>query len=563
MLALAVVATLPCRAVADAATTYFENLARCMGATVDLTSAVWQDKTKAAYAAYISDNLQRFVPTANGIYACGQQLEELTGFDVVATLDGELYMRNPGGGYNVDNYVKVTSANYSSLCAALLEWFAVAVNDGPAWPNGEGGGTSTGGGTLDTFQNPQILNGVMGKYHPENNSAGWYEVVGTSVNLTISNIDEIKANFQQNNVRYVTVIKIKDNRNYDGYCSVYVIGSQTNISITGEEVGVAQTSPVEVKQYKYTITSETPMIRYANTVTNESLTQTLTLSSRTVVQDSMVFSPRFGMWSTQALASGGGSGGGATDDNPPSGGGDILPITITWPDISYTGPTYNYEGDTYNTTSGDIDWSPVTDRLDEMAEEFELYANSFEDFRSDFLQMWHALGGGLQDLSGQLTAIENRLNRVLDWLINIFNKMPGGAAATQPNPDTDEGGFWDWLGRLLEKLLGNLPETAQDFQSALAQLTGRFPFSVPWDLAAMLGLFAHDPITPNVTFYLPTVTQDGFSYDVQTAVPVTINCADYNDVAALARRLEFITFAILLAKWTIEGIKGIDWTLFG
>ena len=582
MLALAVVVSLPCRANAETPAQFYNNLASALGVALDVEGQAWQDKTKAAYLAYLEQNMTQSLTSPNAIYDSAWQLEGLTGYDIVYAEGGILYMNTvTDGAGGAFGGVQVWWPNYSSLLEQYTRWVRLAVSEGPAWPSGEG---STGG-------SDETISGIFGQtygfstYYYGTNSSQHVTYGGKSYYISTDYV-----NAHDGSLIYPNTYTLTFGNNPSTTVQNKINQILTDIN-NGSDFAIlvawriSGTSASIGSVYIYTFESGTSEVKWTtrgsdtfpNGVTGtllhgylfNSITQTglqtydVNVTSGSAQTSIFLSAQGAGLITNASIGGGGTGGGGATDDNPPSGGGDILPITITWPDLSYTGPTYNYEGDTYNTTSGDIDWSPVTDRLDEMAEEFELYANSFEDFRSDFLQMWHALGGGLQDLSGQLTAIENKLNRVLDWLINIFNKVPGGAAATQPNPDTDEGGFWDWLGRLLEKLLGNLPETTQNFQSALAQLTGRFPFSVPWDLAAMLGLFAHDPITPNVTFYLPTVTQGGFVYDAQQAVPLVIDCSDYDDVAALARRLEFITFAIMLAKWTIEGIKGIDWTLFG
>lgn len=138
------------------------------------------------------------------------------------------------------------------------------------------------------------------------------------------------------------------------------------------------------------------------------------------------------------------------------------------------------------------------------------------------------------------------LRQIRDWTRNIFRNMRPGY---RPSPVDDGDGFLDWLRDFLTRYFGELPDDLSQLLIDLSGIKEHFPFSVPWDIAAVLGLLVHDPVTPSYTFTLPLPTG---SYDV------VVDLAPFDDVAALARRAETVLFGLglmLRTNWLLDIIS--------
>ena len=162
VLALALVAALPCRASAETPIEFYNNLAGALGISLDVQTQAWLDKSKSAYLSYIEQNVSHTLTSPNAIYSAGYQLESLTGLDVVYVQDGGLYLNAaPDGAGGAMYGVLVSWGNYSALLNELMRWVRLAVNEGPAWPNVSDGGTSVGGGTAEgPISSPVLLSKV-------------------------------------------------------------------------------------------------------------------------------------------------------------------------------------------------------------------------------------------------------------------------------------------------------------------------------------------------------------------------------------------------------------------
>lgn len=87
--------------------------------------------------------------------------------------------------------------------------------------------------------------------------------------------------------------------------------------------------------------------------------------------------------------------------------------------------------------------------------------------------------------------------------------------------------------------------SAEDWQ--VGGLADVFPFCIPFDLAAFLGLLSADPVTPVWDLTLPFG-----QYGDKT---ITIDLTDFNGLAALFRKLELLGFIVFLAYETRNLIR--------
>jgi hypothetical protein len=143
---------------------------------------------------------------------------------------------------------------------------------------------------------------------------------------------------------------------------------------------------------------------------------------------------------------------------------------------------------------------------------------------------------------------------VVSWLKKIYSKL-GTGMNTRPNdPVSEPDSFGDWLNRLLQNFVLDLLAVGQDALADLVenfrQLITKFPFSLPWDIAALLGLLVADPVAPAFDFPLYTVSDGG----IQQAAMCHISLADYNDAWEGVRFIEKVGFAVFLA-WNATHFK--------
>lgn len=137
----------------------------------------------------------------------------------------------------------------------------------------------------------------------------------------------------------------------------------------------------------------------------------------------------------------------------------------------------------------------------------------------------------------------NELDRdITTWLKRIYSRL-GGNGAAEPDPNEDDKGFWDWILEQLQKFfVGNVDDAADGIKGLLQQLTEFFPFSLPWDLMALFGLFAAEPVTPVFDVQLPVPAVIAADY----GEPLHIDLHQWDGIMIVVRGLEKIFFAAWL-----------------
>lgn len=165
---------------------------------------------------------------------------------------------------------------------------------------------------------------------------------------------------------------------------------------------------------------------------------------------------------------------------------------------------------------------------------------------SDFQNLSNYLRQLFEWLASQMnftfTAPEYDDTSVISWLKRIYGKLGTGSVTTRPtDPVIDPPGAWDWLWTLINGILASLGEGAGRLAGTLGDLLEgvkeKFPFSVPWDIAAILALFAGPAQTPKFTIAY-TVFDTPIRYD--------IDLSPYDDAMAGVRSVEDVIFCFYL-----------------
>lgn len=283
----------------------------------------------------------------------------------------------------------------------------------------------------------------------------------------------------------------------------------------------------------------------------------------------------------------GGDGGefGADDDDnvfaPPTQPDDTptQPENPTQPNVTPDSPTYNTYIDNQTTTTT-VDLTPILEAIrilnDNLVAGFgnieEAISTCCENMRA-FLDAWFAYFGDLieafsdnvddwfgwysQNIYKWLKQIDDDINttssQIQSWLQMIYNRMNGGGN-TVPNPDTQTDDYFDWWDYFIDKLLNLLPDGVSDFLNVISGLKEVFPFSVPWDVGLILGVFAADPVTPVFDVQLPTYASLGG----WQLVPIHVDLTPWDGVAQLIRSGVLLVFAFYLALWTRDGLRHFE-----
>lgn len=175
------------------------------------------------------------------------------------------------------------------------------------------------------------------------------------------------------------------------------------------------------------------------------------------------------------------------------------------------------------------------DMMDYLHDLFEWLANQFD---------FSVSGGGYDD------------NTVVAWLKKIYSKLGGGVNTRPTDPVSDPIGFGDWLNQLLQNFVLDLLAMGQnvlaDLVESFRQLITKFPFSIPWDIAAFLALLVAEPVAPNIDWPLYTISGSGL---VQVAT-CEIDLEDYDSIMGGVRAMETLLFACWLA-FKIDFFKGV------
>ena len=144
---------------------------------------------------------------------------------------------------------------------------------------------------------------------------------------------------------------------------------------------------------------------------------------------------------------------------------------------------------------------------------------------------------------------------VVSWLKKIYSTLGLGVNTRPTDPVADPDGIGDWLGQLFANFIawlmgfgaGLVAGLADDF----AELTTKFPFSIPWDIGAMLALIVAEPQAPS--FDYPLYTMDATGSLVQAGT-LEVDLSDFDSYMVGIRFMQKLLFCMYLA-WRTPQLK--------
>lgn len=427
--------------------------------------------------------------------------------------------RYDGGAWSVAGNVNV--ADFEEY-AKWYDWF-----EGEPYvpPTGDGS-------TIETYSTPIALRYVYGQ-------GAAYLAQDVTVTATETQIESINSKAANKYSLMWWQVRASNASTSTETSEGYLAVSSSPITVTYE----TETTTPKVN-YTVTITSDTSITYYAWNATNNFNSVSWTMY-RTLTSASRPSLNHIRMW-YQTGTAGSGDAGSQEPVYPEPSQDTIRPVGPTVTEQEPDTVTYV----TNETTETTADLTPILQAIRILNSNVVAGFGNIEAVMETCCQnMRNLFGGWMQTLTQWLSQMLDVMEDEYRWLQAIYYKL-GSGQASQPDVVTDDGGYWDWLAALAALVLGNLPATLAELSGAAEALTGVFPFSVPWDLAAVLGLFVAEPVAPVIT--LPW----GFGPD--SVANVTVDCSQWSGVMAVAREVEFVLFAAGLALHTRDLLSNTE-----
>lgn len=175
----------------------------------------------------------------------------------------------------------------------------------------------------------------------------------------------------------------------------------------------------------------------------------------------------------------------------------------------------------------DTNFSTLNDYLEDLTKWYEGFTNDIVD--------------GIQD---EISTIESILRQIL--------RKIGVTRGTPREIETevdDDFNFLEWLINFItSKLSGVIGDFVGDVGGLIAGVKDKFPFSIPWDIAAILALLDGVPTTPVFTITIPAV--NGWWQETR----FVIDLHPYDSVASAAR-------IMINAWWVLVLVMKTNWLL--
>ena len=145
--------------------------------------------------------------------------------------------------------------------------------------------------------------------------------------------------------------------------------------------------------------------------------------------------------------------------------------------------------------------------------------------------------------------LEYNDSSVLYWLRLIYQRLgklirTNGPTILEPDP-TEPFDFWAWLWGLITNVIGGfIGDFVGDVGDLIDAVKDKFPFSIPWDIAAMLALLDANRVTPVFVINIPAINGwwAGYSY--------RIDLQPFDSVAAACRAMFNIVWCFVLIMKT-------------
>lgn len=152
---------------------------------------------------------------------------------------------------------------------------------------------------------------------------------------------------------------------------------------------------------------------------------------------------------------------------------------------------------------------------------------------------------------------------IIGWLRRIYNRLGSGGDPKYYAPTILDPGsegeeepfdFWVWLLDRIATIFGRVLGGATDAVTTLLDgIKGKFPFSIPWDILAILGLLSGNRAIPVFTFTIPAI--QGWWGEI----PIRVDLTPYDSAASACRTMVLIFWALVLAMkttWMLNDVLG-------
>lgn len=151
-------------------------------------------------------------------------------------------------------------------------------------------------------------------------------------------------------------------------------------------------------------------------------------------------------------------------------------------------------------------------------------------------------------------------NTLISWLRKIYYRLGSGGVNTRPtDPVANPIDAGDWLSQLIANLFSALNALAggllTSVGSALELMRTKFPFSLPWDLLAILALFEASPTAPD--FDVPIYTLNAAGQLSQVGA-WEIDLSDLSPYLEGIRWMQKICFVYFLAVHTKDWMDTLE-----
>lgn len=139
---------------------------------------------------------------------------------------------------------------------------------------------------------------------------------------------------------------------------------------------------------------------------------------------------------------------------------------------------------------------------------------------------------------------------VIYWLKQIWAAIGSGINTEPVDPVTKSDDWWAWLlalmGNFVAMLLAFGSDRLGDVTNAVQTLAGKFPFCLPWDLAAMFALLDATPVIPSFDLPCYALTSNGLSEVGQYHITLEA----FDGVWEGIRWVERLGFVVMLIRYT-------------
>lgn len=173
---------------------------------------------------------------------------------------------------------------------------------------------------------------------------------------------------------------------------------------------------------------------------------------------------------------------------------------------------------------------------------------------TEFLDTVKETNGILQDIYAGLGEFKKSVDDALSDILNALKNIK--ISPSKPVINDGNGGIWDFLNfatNLAEKLLDGSDEVFDDFMGGITEVGSgladlfrtRFPFSIPWDIAAFVAALSAPPETP---YYEIPITLERYGIDER----IVIDLGDFEIISKISRTFLTIIWSMYLMNLTLK-----------